>query len=319
MPEEEIKEDLKAYQNEGEVSLQKADATSNEKILSEPSAVVPTLEVGKSTDEDVQIIEENNTRPDKSSISKKSTCVPPQKQNFELNKQYAKQINKLNRSSKGEWLRTRGAKRSCFHFVKDRDKMVRLLSEFKDNCKLHPDFKVSFKELFENPKINVISITDRPNTPFFTYRQVDLSKPIPMYIIVRQFEEPDSLLGGIASYVLANPSKESSSSCATEETKLIAVMKVLLGSDQTLTVENLVFKNKPAVESMLPILEDVSEPEIPMLEGGKMLKWRCNKCLVTTWKFPLNRDSHMCNGCLICHKPFATPIALKKHMFVSIY
>lgn len=263
---------------------------------------IPKIEIISSIQEnEVQIVGEGG----KGSYS----YLPDKKEIF-------KQLRKLKISSKGDWMRTKGLNRTCFHFVTNCEKMLNLIVELKADI-IHPDFNIPTNELFENPKINVVAITNKPNTPFYTHSNVNLNRPIPMYVIERKRSEPDSHLGGIASYVLSNPSKNTDS-LFLEDIKVIAVMKVVLGGDKVLTIENVVFKNKPAMECMIPILEDVPKPEIPLLEGGKLLKWKCTKCLITTWKFPLNKDSHMCNGCLICNKPFATQIALKKHLFVSI-
>lgn len=317
MPEEEIKEDLKAYQNESD--LQKVDAAERSETTLDTNTDELPAELGKCTDgsphNEKQKTEEfgqENLSTSKKSCN--STSLMPEEINencISVNQTN----NLLTKSSKGKWFCTRGVKGSCYHYITDKNKMVKLLDEFKFNYKVHPDFNVPNKQLFENPEISVIAITNKLNTPVFTYAEVDFSKPIPMYVVVRQSSEPHSLLGGIASYVVRDPC----GSYIAEDTKVIVVMKVVLGSDQTLTVENIVFDKKPAVDGMVPVLENITEPDIPLLEGGKILKWKCNKCMSTSWKLPIKKDSHLCNGCLICHKPFATSIALKKHMLVSTY
>lgn len=213
----------------------------------------------------------------------------------------------------GNWIRTSSGKKVYYQFVNNPAKQKRLVLELcgDDNFE---KYNASSKDLFENPKINLIELTNKPSAPFFTYKQVDFEKPIPMYVVERQMDKrSQSMLGDTASYILAN------SKCTTpipDSSTLISVMNVILASDKELTVENIVFNKKPC-DKMIPVLEDVTNPAIPLLTKAKMLKWMCTKCLTVTWKFPLSPDTHMCNTCLICHKPFVSSISLRKHTAVS--
>lgn len=214
----------------------------------------------------------------------------------------------------GKWKRTSSGKKEYYQFVNNPAKLKTLILELTGNDVYINKYDASFKDLFENPKINLIELTNKPSAPFFTYKQVDFEKPIPMYVVERPMNKrSQSMLGDAASYILAN------SKCTTpipESSTLISVMNVILASDKELSVENIVFNKKPC-DDMIPVLEDVTNPPIPLLRKAKMLKWMCTKCLTMTWKFPLSPDTHMCNTCLICHKPFVSSISLKKHTAVS--
>lgn len=204
-------------------------------------------------------------------------------------------------------------KKGFYQYVRDHIKRKRLISELLESKTYHKEAKVPLKDLFENPKINVIEITYNNNTPPITHKVVDFKKPMPMYIKEYKCNDEHDMLGGIASYVIQG------GACAQvpESSEIIAVMRVVLASDRALTVENISFKDKPANESMVPVLEDVDEPKIPLLLNAKILKWRCVKCLTLTWKFPLNSESHACNACPVCHKAFTSFGALKSHSVVS--
>lgn len=215
----------------------------------------------------------------------------------------------------GKWIRTSSGKKTYHQFINNRAKLKIIESELTGDGIFLKRYNATFKDLFENPKINLIEVTNKPSAPFFTYKKVDFEKPIPMYVVERNSSKQarNNSLGDTASYILANPE------CITpipETSTLISVMNVILASDKELSVENIVFNKKPC-DNMIPVLENVTNPAIPLLKKAKMLKWMCTKCLTVTWKFPLSQDSHVCNTCLICHKPFVSSISLRKHIAVS--
>jgi ribosomal protein S27E len=229
---------------------------------------------------------------------------------------YTRTFKKVKKDDE-HWVQVQAEKRKLYHFVRDEEKYQRLMSELKNNTSIHPEFKIPIKTIFETPKINVVEITYLPNSPFIVHKSLNLKNPIPMFIVDRETTTNPDMLGGIASYILAG--KDSGTpSVVVENSKVIGVMKVILASDKEITVENIVFNDKPANPDMVPVLEDVKTPDIPLLKNAKFLKWKCNRCLATTWKFPLHKESHFCNACPICHKTFISPVSLKKHLVVSI-
>ncbi|XP_046673720.1 uncharacterized protein LOC124362890 isoform X1 [Homalodisca vitripennis] len=316
VPEEEIKEDLKVYQNE-----------NSTKVAVDPLAVaVDPLAVARDTTDSVNDIDANSgntsvkdcttsTAIESNKISTNHSRTESADEGGGKNISCSKSVIDVRESTKGEWVQTVCNHRRYYQFVSDHTKLKDILDEMKGNKRVHPRFKKPVEDLFLSPEINMVEISHKPKSPFFVTRTIDFNNPIPMYVVERQAKDTETPLGGIASYIMANPSRTSPSS-VSEDTKVIAVMKVVLGKDRRLTMENIVFKEKPVTQDMIPILVDVSDPEIPLLKGSKLLKWKCTKCLATTWKFPISKDTHSCFACTICHKPFASKMSLIKHMVI---
>lgn len=306
VPEEEINEELKAYQGD----KVKTPVKDVEKSSSSHGSNKKESFLGNKRDTETEIKYSDTLKCKDKSYSESKEL------------QTSSQISSSTKTSKsitahplfGKWIRTSSGTKVYYQFVNNPTKQKKIVSELTSNDTFIKKYNATFKDLFESPKINLIELTNKPSAPFFTYKQVDFEKPIPMYVVERQMSRrSQSMLGDNASYILAN------SKCTTpipESSTLISVMNVILASDKELTVENIVFNKKPC-DNMIPILEDVTDPAIPLLIKAKMLKWSCTKCLTVTWKFPLSPDTHMCNTCLICHKPFVSSISLKKHTVVS--
>ncbi|XP_054268569.1 uncharacterized protein LOC128990275 isoform X2 [Macrosteles quadrilineatus] len=319
VPEEEIKEDLKAYQETSEslVSISGPEATDT------PTPPIDKGEIPEVKNEITSPCPEAKTAGKKDTSEVKNGITSPRPkaesrvknrslntEDSENDSEHTKTPKKAKNDTEEHWEELRTEKKKFYHFVRNREKFNLLLSEFKNNLSIHPEFKTTMNSLFESPKINVVEITYREKTPYFANRTVNLNNPMPIFIVDREATDNPALLGGIASFVMAGKDRTP----VPSDSKLIAVMKVILASDRELTVENLVFNDKPLNADMVPVLEDVKTPEIPLLKHAKMLKWRCNKCLGTTWKFPVHKDSHLCNACPICHQSFTSPVSLKKHL-----
>lgn len=322
VPEEEIKEDLKAYQETSEslVSIAGPETTDTLTPPIDKGEIPEVKNELTSPCSEAKTAGKKDTSEVKNGITSPRPKAESRVKNRSLNtkdsendSEHTKTSKKAKNDTEEHWEELRTEKKKFYHFVRNREKFNLLLSEFKNNLSIHPEFKTTMNSLFESPKINVVEITYREKTPYFANRTVNLNNPMPIFIVDREATDNPALLGGIASFVMAGKDRTP----VPSDSKLIAVMKVILASDRELTVENLVFNDKPLNADMVPVLEDVKTPEIPLLKHAKMLKWRCNKCLGTTWKFPVHKDSHLCNACPICHQSFTSPVSLKKHLVVS--
>lgn len=101
----------------------------------------------------------------------------------------------------------------------------------------------------------------------------------------------------------------------------IQVLKVSLENDEEITIENINFGELPAFpDSIVPFLDNVTHPLIPLLEGAKELKWHCKFCLRSFSTIYFAFRSHTCYQCKYCKKGFRKNMPVfMSHLLVSLY
>lgn len=249
------------------------------------------------------------------------------------NKQIEEQYNNV---QKGYW-----AKRGRFYnFVNDEEKMKLLYPSFeppktKLNTSLGINKRPRWTKLLD--KLELIQIVD-DKTLLGGASQYHIS----IYIVDENKARDKENLGPIAKVIPIlhrskvkisesddefddstksgmNKSLNDESNNQRRCSQYIQVLKVPLGRDKEITIENVNFDFLPPVpENVVPYLDNVTNPEIPLLRGAKQLKWHCALCLtpVTTVFNAVRR--HNCYKCKYCEKGFRRNIKVfMQHLLVS--
>lgn len=183
-------------------------------------------------------------------------------------------------------------------------------------------------------KLNLIQIVDDSELSQHCER---LRSKICVYIINKDIQINQTNLGPVAKVIDTFPQSRLKRNSKSEKNTIqqepvvrknsqylkkriihkqfINLLEVQLGSDNKITIENIDFKKLPAVpESMVPYIDDVGTPLIPLLEKAKLLKWCCTFCLSTT-SIVHTAVKHSCYKCEHCGEGVTKSIrAIKNHI-----